>query len=62
MASRAASIDCAVPVGGAMYCETGSATAKNITSVPMPAAKSIEAHAKVENSGRESSGPRRTEP
>jgi len=36
---------------------TGSATAKNITSVPMPAAKSIAAQEKVLNSGWECSGP-----
>ena len=36
-----------------MYWLTGSATAKNMTSVPMPAANSIEAQAKVENSGLE---------
>ena len=57
MASRAASTDSGSTVGGATYCVTGSATAKNIRSVPMPAAKSIDAQAKVLNSGSEWSGP-----
>ncbi len=62
MASRAASTVPPSPTGGATYCVTGSTTEKNITSVPMPAANSMEAQAKVENSGREWAGPRRIVP
>lgn len=48
--------------GGCTYCSTGSATAKNRISVPMPAAKSMAVQAKVEKSGVELSGPRRMRP
>ena len=47
---------------GAMYWATGSAIAKNMMPVPIPAAKSMAAHEKVEKSGVELLGPRRTAP
>ena len=50
------------PTGGAMYMVTGSATAKNIRSTPMPAAKSMDTQEKVLNLGREWSGPKRILP
>ncbi len=65
MASRARSawgVAWASPVGGCTYWSTGSATAKNRISVPMPAAKSMAVQAKVEKSGVELSGPRRMRP
>lgn len=40
-----------------MYCATGSETAKNIRSIPMPAAKSMEVHVKRPKRGLEWSGP-----
>ena len=46
-----------LPTGGARYWVTGSATAKNIRSVPMPAANNIAAQEKTLNSGSECSGP-----
>ena len=45
-----------------MYWETGSAMAKNMMPVPIPAAKSMAAQEKVEKSGVELSGPSRTRP
>ena len=39
--------------GGCMYWVTGSATAKNIRSVPIPAANSMDAHEILLNSGVE---------
>ena len=45
-----------------MYWVTGSATAKNIRSTPMPAAKSIADQEKRRNCGREWSGPKRMLP
>ena len=62
MASRAAFTVPPSPTGGATYWVTGSTTEKNMTSVPMPAAKSMAAHEKVENSGREWAGPSRSFP
>ena len=65
MASRARAaggMAWASPVGGCTYWSTGSATAKNRISVPMPAAKSMAVQAKVEKSGVELSGPRRMRP
>ena len=65
MASRARAaggMAWASPVGGCTNCSTGSATAKNRISVPMPAAKSMAVQAKVEKSGVELSGPRRMRP
>ena len=47
--SRAASTVSPGPLGGCRYCVTGSATAKNMRSVPIPAAKSMEAQVNVEN-------------
>lgn len=49
-----------LPVGGLRYCVAGSATAKNMRSVPMPAANSMHAHENVEYSGRSESAPMRT--
>ena len=59
---RAASSVSGAPVGGVRYWETGSATAKNMIPVPTPAAKSIAAQEKVENSGVELVGPSRVVP
>ena len=61
-ASLAACISSPPPVGGSKYIVTGSATAKNIRSTPMPAANNIEAHENVLNFGREWSGPSRMRP
>ena len=43
-------------------CEIGSATAKNISPMPMPALNIIATHDIVRNSGRSSSRPSRTRP
>ena len=48
--------------GGFMYWATGSAMAKNMMPVPIPAAKSMAAQEKVEKSGVELSGPSLTRP
>ncbi len=56
-ALRAASMVSPSPVGGFTYWATGSAIAKNMMPVPMPAAKSMAAQEKVEKSGAELSGP-----
>src|SRR5699024_12866363 len=55
--SRAASTVSASVEGGCRYIVTGSDTAKNMRSVLMPAAKSIDAQATSPNSGFECSGP-----
>ena len=62
MASSAACRVPPSPRGGVRYWVTGSTTAKNMRSVPIPAANSIDAHANVLNSGRECSGPSRVRP
>ena len=59
---RAASTVCPAPSGGCIYCVTGSATEKNIRSMPMPAANSIAAQLSRLNSGLDCSGPSFTEP
>ena len=41
---------------------TGSATPQKTSPAPMPPANNIASQDTVENSGRESSGPRRTRP
>ena len=48
-----------VPGGGEDRCEIGSATAKNIRPMPIPALNIIATHEIVRNSGRSSSLPRR---
>ncbi len=53
---------CPAPSGGCIYCVTGSATEKNIRSMPMPAANSIAAQLSRLNSGFDCSGPSFTEP
>ena len=59
---RAASTVPPSPMGGGTYWATGSAMAKNMMPVPMPAAKSMAAQEKVEKSGVELSGPSLTSP
>ena len=53
---------CPAPSGGCMYCVTGSATEKNIRSMPIPAANSIAAQLSKLNSGLDCSGPSFTDP
>ena len=51
------SIVCPAPSGGCIYCVTGSATEKNIKSMPIPAANSIADQLNRLNSGFDCSGP-----
>jgi hypothetical protein len=49
-------------LGGVLRCESGSATPKNMSPMPMPALNIIATHDAVRNSGRSSSSPSRTLP
>lgn len=58
MAALAASgVRAATPGGGDAKCDSGSATPKYTSPMPMPAANSIENQAPLLNSGSSSSAP-----